>query len=44
MTIDDMRQLLHSFDGSGFKPLLDELEAKGSEPLKPFLVPYLFAA
>ncbi|HPF46776.1 MAG TPA: DUF3137 domain-containing protein [Emcibacteraceae bacterium] len=37
MTIDDMRQLLHSFDGSGFKSLLDELEAKRQRAFTTFL-------
>ena len=37
MTIDDMRQALHSFDGSGFKPLLDKLEAKRQRAFKTFL-------
>lgn len=37
MNIVDMRAALHSFDDSGFRPLLDELEQKRQDAFKLFL-------
>tara|TARA_R110002096_G_scaffold309403_4_gene504027 strand:- start:58802 stop:59725 length:924 start_codon:yes stop_codon:yes gene_type:complete len=37
MTIEEMRDALHSFDGSGFAPLLDQLEEKRKRAFNQFL-------
>lgn len=37
MTIEEMRDALHSFDGSGFAPLLDTLEGKRKRAFNQFL-------
>lgn len=37
MTIEEMRDALHSFDGSGFAPLLDQLEEKRKKAFNVFI-------